>query len=102
LDGAHGVLGIGFLASGCSGWLLTRSLSERPISVVGALSFIYPSRYGDVAGFVCLVLVLVMQKIRKRENPFRIRERSMMSMSKYPEIADKLMSLQEAGRPLCH
>ena len=60
-------LGIGFLASGCSGWLLTRStVLERAISVVGALSFIYPSRYGDVAGFVCLVLVLVMQKIRKR------------------------------------
>jgi TRAP transporter 4TM/12TM fusion protein len=60
-------LGIGFLASGCSGWLLTRSTTlERAISVVGALSFIYPSRYGDVAGFVCLGLVLVMQKIRKR------------------------------------
>jgi TRAP-type uncharacterized transport system fused permease subunit len=60
-------LGIGFLASGCSGWLLTRStMLERTISVIGALSFIYPSRYGDLVGFACLVLVLVMQKMRKR------------------------------------
>jgi TRAP transporter 4TM/12TM fusion protein len=61
-------LGIGFLASGCSGWLLTRSTTlERALSVVGALSFIYPSRYADIAGFGALFLVLVMQTMRKRE-----------------------------------
>jgi TRAP-type uncharacterized transport system fused permease subunit len=60
-------LGIGFLASGCSGWLLTRStVLERTLSVIGALSFIYPSRAGDVVGFGALILVLVMQKMRKR------------------------------------
>jgi TRAP-type uncharacterized transport system fused permease subunit len=60
-------LGIGFLASGCSGWLLIRStVLERAISVVGALSFIYPSRYADIVGFGCLFLVLLMQKFRKR------------------------------------
>ena len=60
-------LGIGFLASGCSGWLLTRSTRlERTISVIGALSFIYPSRYADVVGFGCLFLVLAIQTIRKR------------------------------------
>jgi TRAP transporter 4TM/12TM fusion protein len=60
-------LGIGFLASGCSGWLLIRSTRlERAISVVGALSFIYPSRYADIVGFGALFLVLFMQRMRKR------------------------------------
>jgi TRAP transporter 4TM/12TM fusion protein len=60
-------LGIGFLASGCSGWLLTRStVLERTISVIGALSFIYPSRYADIVGFGSLFLVLFLQKMRKR------------------------------------
>jgi len=60
-------LGIGFLASGCSGWLLTRStVLERTISVIGALSFIYPSRYADIVGFGSLFLVLILQKMRKR------------------------------------
>ena len=60
-------LGIGFLASGCSGWLLTRSTAlERVISVLGALSFIYPSRYADIVGFGSLFLVVIMQKMRKR------------------------------------
>jgi TRAP transporter 4TM/12TM fusion protein len=60
-------LGIGFLASGCSGWLLIRSTNlERAISVVGAFSFIYPSRYADIVGFGALFLVLFMQRMRKR------------------------------------
>ena len=60
-------LGIGFLASGCSGWLLIRStLLERTLSVIGALSFIYPSRYADAVGFGSLFLVLIMQKMRKK------------------------------------
>ncbi len=59
-------LGIGILASGCSGWLLKRStVSERIITVIGALAFIYPSRAGDVVGFICLALVIVLQKLRK-------------------------------------
>ncbi len=60
-------LGIGFLASGCSGWFLTRStVLERTLSVIGALSFIYPSRYADIVGFGSLFLVLFLQKMRKR------------------------------------
>jgi TRAP transporter 4TM/12TM fusion protein len=59
-------LGIGFLASGCSGWLLIRStVIERIISIIGALSFIYPSRFADIVGFGSLFLVLVLQKVRK-------------------------------------
>lgn len=59
-------LGIGMLASGCSGWLLKSSnVLERVITIVGALAFVYPSRLGDILGFLCLALVIVMQKIRK-------------------------------------
>lgn len=59
-------IGIGMLASGCSGWLLKRSnILERVITIIGALAFVYPSRLGDALGFVCLALVIVMQKLRK-------------------------------------
>jgi TRAP-type uncharacterized transport system fused permease subunit len=56
------------LASGCSGWLLKRSsILERVVTIVGALAFVYPSRMSDVVGFACLVLVIIMQKLRKGE-----------------------------------
>ena len=59
-------LGIGMLASGCAGWLLKRSSwPERVVIIIGALAFVYPHRAGDVAGFVCLFLVILMQKMRK-------------------------------------
>jgi TRAP transporter 4TM/12TM fusion protein len=59
-------LGIGLLASGCSGWLIKKqNFVERIIAVVGALSFVYPHSYGDVVGFICLGLVIAMQKLRK-------------------------------------
>jgi len=59
-------LGIGMLASGCAGWFLKRStILERVIIVVGALAFVYPHRLGDIAGFVCLFIVIAMQKLRK-------------------------------------
>jgi len=59
-------LGIGMLASGCSGWLLKRSnILERVITIIGALGLVYPHRLGDVIGFVCLALVIIMQKMRK-------------------------------------
>jgi TRAP transporter 4TM/12TM fusion protein len=61
-------IGIGMLASGCSGWLLKKSsVLERIVIIIGALAFVYPSRVGDILGFVCLVLVIVMQKLRKGE-----------------------------------
>lgn len=61
-------LGIGVLASGCSGWLFRRStVVERFLSVVAALSFVYPSRVSDMVGFACLAAVVIMQKWRKRE-----------------------------------
>jgi TRAP-type uncharacterized transport system fused permease subunit len=61
-------VGIGMLASGCSGWLLKRSsVLERIVIIIGALAFVYPSRIGDLIGLTCLVLVIVMQKLRKGE-----------------------------------
>ncbi len=63
-------LGIGLLASGCSGWLFERQIIlERVISVVGALAFVYPHTLGDVIGFCCLAFVIVSQKVfRKGES----------------------------------
>jgi len=59
-------LGIGMLASGCSGWLLKRStVFERVITIIGALALVYPSRLGDVLGFACLLFVIIVQKLRK-------------------------------------
>jgi TRAP-type uncharacterized transport system fused permease subunit len=61
-------IGIGMLASGCSGWMLRRSnVPERVITIIGALAFVYPSLMGDVMGFVCLLSVILMQKLRKKE-----------------------------------
>ena len=60
-------LGIGLLASGCSGWLLKRqTIIERAIAIIGALAFVYPNAMGDVAGFACLAFVLFSQKVLRR------------------------------------
>lgn len=61
-------LGIGMLASGASGWFLKRSnVLERAILIIGALGFVFPSRIGDVVGFICLIIVIIMQKLRKTD-----------------------------------
>lgn len=63
-------LGIGMLASGCAGWFLKRStIPERIIIIVGALAFVYPHRLGDIVGFLCLFIVIAMQKFRKDKQP---------------------------------
>ena len=59
-------LGIGVLAAGCSGWLLKKAtIIERVLLIVGALMFVYPNRLSDVLGFACVIVVLVLQKLRK-------------------------------------
>jgi TRAP transporter 4TM/12TM fusion protein len=59
-------IGIGMLAAGCSGWLLKRAnWLERVIIIIGALAFVYPAQVSDVIGFICLVIVILMQKLRK-------------------------------------
>jgi TRAP transporter 4TM/12TM fusion protein len=59
-------VGIGLLASGCSGWLLKRSnLLERAITIVGALGFVLPYHVGSVAGAALIGGVVLLQKRRK-------------------------------------
>ncbi len=63
-------VGIGLLASGCSGWLCKRSTTiERAITVIGALAFVYPHAMGDVIGFICLAIVILSQKVLRKEDP---------------------------------
>jgi TRAP transporter 4TM/12TM fusion protein len=61
-------LGIGLLASGCSGWLFKRSTwLERTIIIIGALAFVYPNRASDLIGFVCLAFVIFSQKVLRKD-----------------------------------
>jgi len=56
-------IGIGLLASGCSGWLVRRStLLERAITVVAALGFVLPYHLGSLAGAVLVGVVVLLQK----------------------------------------
>ncbi len=58
-------IGIGLLASGCSGWLIKRSNPlERGITIIGALGFVLPWHLGSVIGVACLALTITMQKLR--------------------------------------
>jgi TRAP transporter 4TM/12TM fusion protein len=67
-------LGIGVLAAGCSGWLLKKAnIIERVLLVAGALMFVYPNRLADVLGFVCVICVLVLQKLRKDREGLQAR-----------------------------
>ncbi len=60
-------IGIGMLASGCSGWLLKRqNIPERIVAILGALSFVAPFSIGDMIGFICLALLVVSQKILRK------------------------------------
>jgi len=63
-------IGIGLLASGCSGWLIRRSTAlERGITIAAALGFVLPYHAGSVAGAVLIGGVVLLQKynwIKKR------------------------------------
>ncbi|MFA5902739.1 MAG: TRAP transporter fused permease subunit [Desulfobacula sp.] len=66
---AMAFLGVGFLASGCSGWLFRKSsILERIITIAGALAFVYPHILGDTIGFFCIVFVVISQKVLKKKN----------------------------------
>ncbi|HBE43913.1 MAG TPA: C4-dicarboxylate ABC transporter permease, partial [Deltaproteobacteria bacterium] len=61
-------VGIGMLASGASGWFLKKSnIMERVIMIIGSIGFVIPLRIGDILGIICLVVVIIMQKMRKGE-----------------------------------
>ena len=56
-------IGIGLLASGCSGWLMRKStLLERAITIAAALGFVLPYHIGSVVGAVLIAGVVLLQK----------------------------------------
>jgi TRAP transporter 4TM/12TM fusion protein len=56
-------IGIGLLASGCSGWLLRKSTAlERAITIAAALGFVLPYHIGSLAGAVLVAVVVLFQK----------------------------------------
>src|SRR3989475_3511358 len=59
-------VGIVALAGGLQGWLFKRtSLAERIMLVVAGFLLVYPKALFDAVGFVLVVLVLVMQWLRR-------------------------------------
>lgn len=62
------VIGIVALAGGLQGWLLRRTtLAERWMLIVAGLALVYPTTFSDILGFVLVVAVLALQKIRAQE-----------------------------------
>jgi TRAP-type uncharacterized transport system fused permease subunit len=66
-------IGIGLLASGCSGWLIRKStLLERAITIAAAIGFVLPYHIGSVAGAALIGVVVVLQKTNWiKKPPFR-------------------------------
>jgi TRAP-type uncharacterized transport system fused permease subunit len=59
------MIGIVALAGGLQGWLLRRtSLLERWMLIIAGLALVYPAGFSDILGFVLVVAVVVMQKMR--------------------------------------
>src|SRR5438552_3280340 len=59
-------IGIAALAGGLQGWLFSRtSLAERIMLSVAGFLLVYPKALFDAVGFVLVVLVLVMQWLRR-------------------------------------
>ena len=72
---AMAFLGVGFLASGCSGWLFRRSsLLERIVTIIGALAFVYPHVLGDAIGFFCITFVVISQKAFKKKTDMAVEK----------------------------
>lgn len=63
-------IGIGLLASGCSGWLLRRSTAlERAITFAAAIGFMLPYHAGSLAGAVLVGVVVLLQKSHRQVKP---------------------------------
>jgi len=59
-------IGVAALSAGLMGWFLKKATAlERVMLVAGALLLIKPGLYTDVIGLVLLILVIVIQKLRK-------------------------------------
>ena len=67
---ATAALGIAALAAGFQGWLLRQTnLIERLMLIAAGLLLVYPSRYADVSGVALIVVVFMLQLVRKRIAP---------------------------------
>lgn len=63
-------IGIGLLASGCSGWLLRRSTAlERSLTIAAALGFVLPYHIGSVTGAFLIAGVVLLQKFNWIKKP---------------------------------
>ena len=59
-------IGVAALSAGLMGWFLKKATAlERVMLVAGALLLIKPGLYTDVIGLALLILVIVVQKLRK-------------------------------------
>lgn len=62
------MIGIVALAGGLQGWLLRRTtLPERWMLIVAGLALVYPAGFSDIFGFLLVVAVVVLQKMRPPE-----------------------------------
>ena len=60
------MIGIVALAGGAQGWLLKQTkLLERVLLIAAGLALVYPKPLADAIGIALIVLVLVMQKLRR-------------------------------------
>jgi len=63
---ATAALGIAALAGGLQGWLFVKTtVIERWMLIAAGLLLVYPSAVSDVAGVGLMVVVVVLQKLRK-------------------------------------
>jgi len=63
-------LGIGALAAGFQRWLIKRATWPESIALIGAgLALTYPGTTADIVGLALLVIVLLMQLLRKETAP---------------------------------
>lgn len=63
-----GFLGVFALAAAVEGWLLKKTnLFERVLLFAAALGLMKPGIYSDMAGIALIVVVLILQKVRKSE-----------------------------------
>jgi TRAP-type uncharacterized transport system fused permease subunit len=66
---AGAAIGVSVLAGGTEGWLITRSTwLERVLCILASFLLIDPGTITDIIGVVLLLIVLVFQSIRKRND----------------------------------
>jgi TRAP transporter 4TM/12TM fusion protein len=66
------MIGIAALAGGMQGWLFRRTTRiERWLLIAAGLALVYPRAAFDYIGIALIAIVLVSQKLRRRESPAR-------------------------------